>query len=63
MAITIDAHSLVWYLDKGLNSNLSEKALHFIKEAEKNDIIYIPIIVLVELLYLIEKGRVNLQFT
>ena len=63
MAITIDTHAFVWYLDKGLNKKLSKKALYFIEEAEKNDIIYIPIIVLVELLYLIEKGRVNLSFS
>jgi len=36
--------------------------LYLIKEAEKKDVIFIPIIVLMELLYLIEKGRVNLPF-
>ena len=62
MAITLDTHALVWYLDKDLNEKLSQKAFQAIKDAEQNEIIYIPIIVLVELLYLIEKGRVNLSF-
>lgn len=62
MAITLDTHALVWYLDKDLNEKLSPTAFQAIKNAEENEIIYIPIIVLVELLYLIEKGRVNLSF-
>ncbi|MFH0925542.1 MAG: PIN domain-containing protein [bacterium] len=61
MAITLDTHTLSWYLE-GSNSKLSEKALKAIKEAERDDIIYISIIVLMELLHLIEKGRINLSF-
>jgi PIN domain nuclease of toxin-antitoxin system len=63
LAITLDTHTLVWYLDKDLNQKLSLKALQTIKNAEESEIIFIPIIVLIELLYLIEKGRVNLSFT
>lgn len=62
MEITLDTHSLIWYLDKGLNSKLSQTALQTIMEAENTDMIYIPIIVLMELLYLVEKGKVNLSF-
>jgi PIN domain nuclease of toxin-antitoxin system len=62
MEITIDTHSLIWYLDKTLNKQLSRKALDAIKKAEKTGTIYIPAIVLVEILYLIEKGRINYNF-
>lgn len=62
MEITIDTHSLVWYLDKDLNKKLSNRALSTIKKAEKDGIIYISVIVLVEMLYLIEKNRINFNF-
>ena len=62
MEITLDTHTFVWYLDKSLNNKLSQKALKIIKEAEDSYIIYLPIIVLMEVLYLIEKGRVNVSF-
>ena len=62
MEITLDTHALIWYVDKGLNGKLSKKALKTIKEAEGAYIIFIPIIVLMETLYLIEKERVNLSF-
>lgn len=63
MGITIDTHSLIWYLDEALNSKLSQKALDNIVEAETTGIIYIPIVVLMEVLHLSEKGRVNLSFS
>ena len=62
MEITLDTHAFIWYLDKSLNNKLSPKALKAIKEAEDSYTIYLPIIVLMEVLYLIEKGRVNLSF-
>lgn len=62
MEITLDTHSLIWYLDEGLNSKLSKIALNTIKKAENKGIIYISVIVLIEILYLIEKGRINLDF-
>lgn len=62
MEITLDTHSLIWYLDKTLSKKLSKKALNTIKKAEKAGTIYIPAIVLVEILYLIEKGRINYNF-
>jgi len=62
MAITIDTHAFVWYIDKDLNGKLSNKAFETIKYTESKDVIFIPIIVLKELLHLIEKGKVNLTF-
>ncbi|WKZ17897.1 MAG: type II toxin-antitoxin system VapC family toxin [Candidatus Jettenia sp. CY-1] len=62
MEITLDTHTFIWYLDKSLNNKLSQKALKAIKEAEGSYTIYLPIIVLMEILYLIEKGRVNVSF-
>ena len=62
MEITLDTHTLIWYIDKGLNTKLSVNALHSIKEAEANGIIYLPVIVLMEILHLIEKGKVLLSF-
>ncbi len=62
MEIALDTHAFIWYLDKSLNNKLSPKALKTIKEAEDSYTVYLPIIVLMEVLYLIEKGRVNLSF-
>jgi PIN domain nuclease of toxin-antitoxin system len=63
MAITIDTHVLVWYIDRNLNHKLTSVAIKTIKEEEKNGTIYIPIIVLMEMLYLCEKGRINISLS
>lgn len=34
--ITLDTHSLLWYMDKGQNMKLSHKALQKIEQAERN---------------------------
>lgn len=62
MEVTLDTHALLWYLDENLNNKLSEKAFNAIKTAEEQGIIYISVITLVEILYLIEKGRINYNF-
>ncbi|MDI6751625.1 MAG: PIN domain-containing protein, partial [bacterium] len=62
MEITLDTHSLIWYVDKKLNKKLSKKALEAIKKAEEAGIVYVSVIVLMETLHLIEKGRVKLSF-
>ena len=62
MELILDTHAFIWYLDKSLNNKLSQKALKAIQEAEGTYTIYIPIIVLMEILYLVEKGRINLSF-
>ena len=61
MAVTVDTHALVWYLDKSLNHKLSRKALTAIRAGEA-DTVYLSVVVLMEMLYLIEKGRVKLSF-
>ncbi len=62
MGITIDTHSLIWYLDEELNHKLSKNALNSIVEAEDIGIIFVPIVVLMEVLHLSEKGRIKLSF-
>lgn len=60
--ITIDAHSLIWYVHKDSNVKLSEKAFNAICEAEKYGTVYVPIVALLEILWLIEKGRYPVSF-
>lgn len=60
--ITIDTHTLIWSLDKELNHKLSDSAKQIILKAETDGIIFIPIIVLLEMLRLIEKGKCKLPF-
>ena len=60
--ITLDAHTIVWSVDEMLNHKLSSAAKQAITYAEKNGIIYIPTIALLEVLRLIEKGRISLSF-
>jgi len=60
--ITLDAHTIVWAIDDMLNHKLSSRAKQAIMDAEKNGTIYIPTIALLEVLRLIEKGRLSLSF-
>jgi PIN domain nuclease of toxin-antitoxin system len=62
MEVTLDTHTLLWYLDESLNNKLSEKAFDAIKKAEERGTIYISVITLVEILYLVEKGRIQQDF-
>ena len=55
--ITIDTHALLWYLDKGQNKKLSTLALQAVESAERNGVIYVPAIVVMETFHIIEKGR------
>ena len=61
--LTLDAHTLIWYLDEMLNYKLSKPAMQAIAKAEENGIIYIPIIAILEVLRLIEKGKFSLSFS
>jgi len=55
-AVVSDTHSLLWYLND--SSKLSTDALVAFEEAEQNGLpIYVPAIILVEVRYLVEKGR------
>lgn len=60
--VTIDTHALVWSVDGALNYKLSSAAKQAIAEAEKTGIVYVPTIVLLEMLRLVEKGRLSLSF-
>ena len=61
MEITLDTHTLIWYVVKKLNGRLSKKALETIKKAEADGVIYISVIVLMETLHLAERGRITLS--
>ena len=50
--ITLDAHTLIWYIDKQSNERLSPLALETIKTAEEEATIFVPIIALMEILHL-----------
>jgi PIN domain nuclease of toxin-antitoxin system len=60
--ITIDAHTLVWHLHEPSRKFLSTEALKAIMLAEDEGIIYVPSVVLLEILRLIEKGKFPLSF-
>lgn len=60
--ITLDAHAIAWYIHEPSKKRLSRKALETIRSAERNGTIYIPTIALLEVLRLIEKGKIQLSF-
>jgi len=59
--VTLDTHSLLWYVDRSQNRKLSKLALESIITAEGSGMIYIPAMVIMETFYLIEKGRFSLR--
>ena len=62
-SITIDTHSLVWYIHEASNRKLSRRSLETIQEAELYGTIYVPVITLMEIVDLAEKGRISISFT
>ena len=60
--ITLDAHALIWYMDKQSNERLSRLAFETIKTAEEKATIFVPIIALMEILHLIDAGRFPVSF-
>jgi PIN domain nuclease of toxin-antitoxin system len=55
-ALVVDTHTIVWYLAK--DAKLSRPAIEALDSATRaGEAIYVPSICLVELTYLIEKGR------
>lgn len=55
-AVVTDTHTLLWYLND--SGKLSARALTALEYAERKGLaIYVPAIVLIELRYLVEKGR------
>jgi PIN domain nuclease of toxin-antitoxin system len=60
--ITVDAHSLIWFLDADLKYKLSDSASKAIRKAQEESVVFIPIIAIMEIVYLIERGRINTSF-
>jgi PIN domain nuclease of toxin-antitoxin system len=55
-SVAVDTHSIVWYLSS--DSRLSAKAADALDSANAaGELIHVPSICLVELTYLVEKGR------
>ncbi len=55
-----DTHSLVWYLMN--DKKLSPGALHAFEQAADEGAVIIPTVVLAEVMYIAEKGRVTISF-
>jgi PIN domain nuclease of toxin-antitoxin system len=60
--ITLDTHTLIWYIHKPSRGSLSANALKAIRQAVVDGRVYIPTITLLEVLRLIEKGRYPISF-
>lgn len=60
MDYTTDTHSLVCYLQG--SKELSSKALEAFEQSKKAGVIIIPSVVLAELMFIAEKGKVTLSF-
>jgi PIN domain nuclease of toxin-antitoxin system len=55
-----DTHSIVWYFTD--DPQLSEKALNAFDQTTENGLIIIPTIVLAEIIFIAQKGRIALTF-
>ncbi|MBM3211530.1 type II toxin-antitoxin system VapC family toxin [Candidatus Poribacteria bacterium] len=60
--ITIDTHTMLWYLDSDYNFKLSKMAFDVIAKAEMSGTIYVPMITLAEALHQIDRGKFNITF-
>jgi len=60
--ITVDAHTLIWYIHTESNTLISDNAMSAIVDAEQDGTIYIPIIAMYEILWLIEKQKYPISF-
>jgi len=60
--ITLDAHTLIWYIHKPSRNNLSAKALETIRKATVDGVVYVPTITLLEIIRLIEKNKYPISF-
>ena len=57
-AVVVDTHTIVWYLAQ--DARLSQRANDALDAAtQSGEAIYVPAICLVELTYLVEKGRLS----
>jgi PIN domain nuclease of toxin-antitoxin system len=60
--ITLDTHTLIWYIHKPSWNNLSIKALETIRKAVVDGTVYVPTIALLEVIRLIEKRKYPISF-
>lgn len=55
-----DTHSLVWYFTD--DSRLSNKALQAFQASEETGTVFVPAVVLAEIMFIARKGRITLSF-
>lgn len=55
-----DTHSLVWYFTD--DSRLSKKALQAFQASEEKGTVFVPAVVLAEIMFIARKGRIRLSF-
>lgn len=60
MNYVTDTHSLVWYFTN--DGRLSSKALQSFQSSVNEGTIFIPAVVLAEIMYIADKGRIVLSF-
>lgn len=60
MDYVTDAHSLVWYFTE--DARLSAKALEAFEETIQEGKIFVPAVVLAEIMFIARKGRITLTF-
>ena len=60
MDCVTDTHSLVWYFTE--DARLSENALNAFEESLDTGSIIVPTVVLAEVMYICQKGRISLTF-
>jgi PIN domain nuclease of toxin-antitoxin system len=60
--ITLDAHTLIWFFHTESNNKLSRQAMTIIIEAEENGTIYVPTVVLMEVMRILEKKKYPVPF-
>lgn len=61
MNYVADTHSLVWYFTE--DPRLSKKALDAFEQTKQKDLIIIPTVVLAELMFISQKGRITITFS
>ena len=60
MDFITDTHSLVWYFTE--DPRLSKKALKAFEGTIKEGTIFVPVVVLVEIMYIAKRGKIALTF-
>ena len=60
MIYVTDTHSLVWYFTE--SQRLSKRALEAFESTVKEGLVIVPTVVLAEIMFIAEKGKVSLSF-